>query len=164
MKRFLLQLISNTRGATSIEYVLIAALIGLVTIPALMILTPQINATYERVVASVGSDQSDVNQDISPDLVVTHIIDFNWSESFQDWFTRPADIPPADWNMVQFTLTGDGNPRAQTANGDFATDGTMRWDGLSLQFDTPAPGETIVIDLELPDHIVRYEFTRSSEP
>lgn len=95
-----------------------------------------------------------------PDVVVGNNISYYWSETFQGWFGRLGDIAPGDWNEVAFVLSGDGNPRAQTNSGDHASEGVMWWDGLLLQFDTPAPGTTYVTDLELPDHTLRYEFSR----
>ena len=170
MKRILLRLFRNTGGATAIEYALLAALIAVLTIPALVVLGPQISATYERVAAAMGRNSSGGDTaitpgpGITPDHVITRNINFYWSDSFQDWFVRPTDISADDWNNAQFTLTGDGNPRASTSNDGFAAEGRLGWDGVTLRFDTPAPGETAIIDLELPNHTVRYVFTRDSSP
>ena len=91
-------------------------------------------------------------------------IPYNWNSTFQDWFTRPAHIPAEEWNNAPYTVTGDGNPVAHSNSGGWKAEGTMRWNGVSLRFDTPAPGQTHTILVQFGDHVGAYTFTRASAP
>lgn len=91
-------------------------------------------------------------------------IPYHWNSTYQDWFTRPSDIPASEWNNVPYTVTGDGNPVAHSNSGGWLAEGTMRWNGVSLRFDTPAPGQTHTIVLQFGEHVGVYTFTRASAP
>ena len=91
-------------------------------------------------------------------------IPYHWNNTFQDWFARPSAVPASEWNNLPYTVTGDGNPVAHSNSGGWEAEGTMRWNGVSLRFDTPAPGQTHTIVLQFGDHVGVYTFTRASAP
>lgn len=103
-----------------------------------------------------------------PVPAASYVAEFNipyyWNNTYQNWFNRPSGIPANEWNGQPYTVSGDGNPVAHSQQGGWTDSGTMRWNGVSLRFDTPPPGETYTISLEFGDHVGVYTFTRASAP
>ena len=53
MKNRLLRLVKNDSGATAIEYGLIAALVAVVVVAALMLMGPQLTATFGAITTAL---------------------------------------------------------------------------------------------------------------
>lgn len=159
-------------GATAIEYALLGSLISLMLVTGFAVLGNQTSMMFGRVGMVFSTEGTSTPSDAppqapvtpAPDFIVSTNIPFYHSSVYQNWFERPSGVSPNEWNEQSFTLSGGGNPRAQTHSGNFASEGIMRWNGISLQFDTPDPGEMVSIDLIIQNQIVRYEFSRSGTP
>lgn len=185
LKNLVQNFVRDRSGATAIEYALLVSLLVLGTLAALAILSDRLSTSLsmsgQAISSAVLEDSSGGNAGggtgsgggdsaaptptaPSPDFVVSTNIPFYFSSEYQNWFNRPSGISSSDWNEQFFTISGDGNPRALTHTDEYATSGSMRWNGISLQFDTPSAGQTAVIDLEISGHLVRFEFTRDTSP
>ncbi len=53
MKNRFLRLVKNDSGATAIEYGLIAALVAVVVVTALLLMGPQLTATFEAITTAL---------------------------------------------------------------------------------------------------------------
>ncbi len=99
------------------------------------------------------------NDDFIPDYTVASTIPYYWSETYQNWFPRPAGIPPEEWNNQPYTIDSTGDAVAITDNPNL-----MNWEGVTLAFTTPAPGETLEVYLTVGSNNILYTFTRDISP
>ncbi len=95
--------------------------------------------------------------------IPTKVLTPGWGAEVNSPWLSPGDfgIPmPA-----RFELLGDGNPRAQTSNGQMATSGEFEW-GTIVKLDTPECGASNTVYLSLNDgeEVVAYTVERPEWP
>ena len=99
--------------------------------------------------------------DFVPDYTFSRVIPYYWNTDFQDWFARPSGIPEEQWHDQPYTITSNGDAVAVT-NGNKPNE--MGWNGVTLRFTTPAPGQTLNVRLTVGQNKILYTFTRATSP
>jgi hypothetical protein len=100
----------------------------------------------------------------TPTHVITTNIPYWWGDIYENWFTRPASIPSADWNLRSFSITGGGNIQARDGAGNWTNSGDLGWDGVQLRLATPAHGTTTSALLTRGQYLIQYNFVRAANP
>lgn len=100
----------------------------------------------------------------TPTHIINTTIPFWWTDTFENWFTRPTSIPSGDWNGQPFSITGGGGIQARDGAGNWVTSGNLGFDGVQLRMTTPAHGTTATAMLQRGPHLIQYNFTRAANP
>nr|MBF0681426.1 hypothetical protein [Pseudomonas sp.] len=109
-----------------------------------------------------GSDGgSGGGNDFVPDYEFSRVIPYYWNDHYRDWFPRPSGIPEDQWHDQPYTISSNGDAVVGN-NGNKPNE--MGWHGVELSFTTPAPGQTLKVQLTVGQNKILYTFTRATSP